>query len=97
MKEIKLQRNNKNNPQIREYTDAIKRGNRSQHIVHSNGEWRITSGDSKKSASFSTKNEAVDYARKEAKTSGSSLFIHNSNGRISSREDYGPDSHPPRR
>lgn len=89
MKEILLERKNLNNPQIREYTEAIKRGSKSQHVSPSkNGSWIVTSDDKKVPKSFDNKEEAINYARVMAKSRSSAVFTHSTSGRIIDREDY---------
>ncbi|MFQ8738171.1 MAG: DUF2188 domain-containing protein [Bilophila wadsworthia] len=44
---------------------------------------------------FSTKQEAIDWARNHSKIEGNELFIHNKDGKIANRDSHGTIQ-PPR-
>ncbi len=89
MKEIKLPRKNLNNPQIKEYVEAIKRGEKSLHIKTSSEGWTVMNEGNQNPTIFPKKEDAVEYAREIAQKSHGSIFVYSSDGRIAEREDYG--------
>jgi|SRR3989344_5535974 len=94
-KEIPLKRNNRNNPQIKSYTDAIKRGQKNIHVVSRDGEWQVKRiGRDSHSGTFTTQKAAVTEAIKIAKNNNSELFIHGKNGYIKERRSYEADPRP---
>lgn len=89
MKILLLKRKNPNNPQIQAYSDAVKKGLSSQHVLPSDGQWAVKkAGSSRASKKFISKNDAVSYAKSVAKNQCSELFIHRRDGRISERSSY---------
>lgn len=71
---------------------------KSYHVIVSpDGGWNVKrTGAKRASGHFSTKAEAVREARTILKKSGGELIIHNTDGRISSRDSYGKDPNPPK-
>ncbi|THD35115.1 MAG: DUF2188 domain-containing protein [Sphingomonas sp.] len=68
-----------------------------QHVVPNGSKWSVRkAGASKASRVFDTQSEAISEARKAAKNQGTELYIHGRDGRIRSRDSYGPDSYPPK-
>ncbi|MBI2355708.1 MAG: DUF2188 domain-containing protein [Candidatus Doudnabacteria bacterium] len=94
-KEIPLKRNNKNNPQIRSYTEAIKRGQRNVHIFPKDGEWKVKRIGAREEKRYSTRDEALSKAREDTGQNGGEIFIHNRNGLIETRF-YSSDPYPPK-
>jgi len=63
-----------------------------QHVVPSGGKWSVReAGSSRASRTFSTQDEAIEAAKKIAKSEGTELYIHGTNGRIRDRRSYGND------
>lgn len=62
----------------------------SKHVVPTNsGGWAVKSADSTRSMrSFSTKEEAVEYARSVAKDTRTELYVHSIDGSVVSKIDY---------
>ncbi len=94
-KEIPLKRNDKNNPQIKSYTDAIKRGQKSIHIFPKDGKWEVKRIGNSDIGSFNSQREAIDYAKKIAENNQSELITHGSDGLIQERRSFAPDPYPP--
>ncbi|MBD3300524.1 MAG: DUF2188 domain-containing protein [Candidatus Moranbacteria bacterium] len=90
MKEITLKRRNLNNPQIKAYEKAVRKGLLAWHIVYDNSNWVIKRLDSKKSFRvFDTQKEAIDFGKKLARDKKTELFVHRSDGMIRERLNYG--------
>ena len=69
----------------------------SQHVVPNRGNWSVRSSGSKRAShTFSTRQEAIDAARKRAKKLGTEVYIHGHDGRIHERSSFGSDSRPPK-
>jgi len=67
------------------------------HVFLSNDGWVIKREDNNRLIStHTTKQEAVDEARKFARNAEGELVIHSRDGRISSRDSYSPDPLPPK-
>jgi hypothetical protein len=64
--------------------------NKSQHVVpNRHGDWAVhRSGASRASRVFSSRKDALDYARKAAKREGSILYLHRNDGMVMSRESF---------
>jgi hypothetical protein len=93
-REIPLKRNNKNNPQIKSYTDAIKRGQKNIHVFQKDGEWSVKRIGASDVGNYNSKKEALDRAQKLAQDNQSELIIHGRDGFIQERQSFAP--HPPR-
>ncbi len=96
MKRRALPRRNPNNPVIREYDRAVRRGSESYHVVPHEHGWAVKRVGASKGNVFDRQEHAVDDARKRAKKEGTELFIHGRDGRIRERNSYGADPFPPR-
>ena len=69
-----------------------------QHVTFRNdGRWQVKGEhNSRATAVFGTKLEAVEKAREIAKNNKVELFIHGRDGKIQERNTYGRDPYPPR-
>lgn len=84
-----LKRRNLNNPQIKSYAKAVKKGLHGQHIILAESGWAVKrAGARQPSKILPTQKKAINYGRKIARKNKVDLFIHKSNGRIKSRETY---------
>jgi len=89
VKSVPLKRRNKNNPQIKSYTEAIRRGQKSVHVLHDSGVWAVKKiGADSLAGSFKTVNEASRRAKEIAKRDRSEVFIHSRDGLIRERHSY---------
>lgn len=87
---------NQNDPQIKAYKEAVERGKKSQHVVPSQSGWTVISGSAERQANaFGTQQEAIDWAKSVARNSGTSVYIHGTDGRIKAKESFERDSYPP--
>jgi len=68
------------------------------HVVpNSNKGWCVKTENAKKaSRCFTTKKEAIDYAREVSRKQKTELIIHNKDGKISQKDSHGNDPFPPR-
>lgn len=79
-----------------------KKGNtmkKSTHVVPNsrNGGWDIKqSGAQRSSGHFTTKQEAIQRARKISRNQTTELIIHNKDGKIGKKDSHGNDPFPPR-
>src|SRR3989338_4217416 len=92
-KKIHLQRKNPNNPQIQEYTDAIRRGRMSYAVRPTHQGWYAQQFDGSYGRSFETKHDAISYAQKAAQGKSSELFIYGKDGRIQEHHSYRSAAH----
>ena len=70
---------------------------KNQHVVPAKkGQGVKGEKNSRKTKITETKNEAVNRARQIDKNKKSELVIHNKDGRISDKDSYGNDPHPPK-
>ena len=84
-----LPRKNPNNPQIKSYASAVKKGLKSQHIIPIENGWGVKcAGSSRLTKVFSTQERAVSHGKRIAKNNKTELFVHKANGRIKSRKSY---------
>lgn len=96
IKDKPLKRINPDNPQIRSYTEAIRHGQNSYHVLPDEDGWRVKRiGDSRES-NFGTQSEAVFHAEKAAYMHKSEVIIHGENGLIRDRHSVDSDPTPPR-
>jgi len=80
---------NQNNPLIKAYKEAVKRGQASHHVIYSENGWVVKRADSiRASQIFTTKKEATSYAYGVAHNQGTSLFVHGVDGKIIERRDF---------
>lgn len=70
-----------------------------QHVTYDSQKklWRVIgAGNTKATKIFSTKQEAIDYARKIAQNQRTELVVHNMNGLIRDKDSHGRDPYPPK-
>lgn len=91
MKIVPLPHPNPNNPYIKEYERALKRGEKSQHIIQTNGQkWAVRKGLSSHATKiFETQKEAIQFGKTIAKKKKADLFIYSREGNIRKRFSYG--------
>ncbi len=94
---IKMPELNQNDPQIREYTDAIQRGEKIIHIFINDQGWVVKRLKDSRARIFSNKTEALEHARNEAEANETEVIMHGKDGRILERQSYGQDPYPPQR
>ena len=94
-KSVPIKRRNPNNPQIRSYTEAVRRGQKGIHVIRSssNGQWEVKRIGGDSVGAFSTMDEAADKAREAAKKDRTEVFIHGRDGLIRQRDSYADNSH----
>ena len=70
---------------------------RTTHVVpHPKGGWDVKQdGARRASRHFSSKDEAVNWARKSSRDRGSEFLIHGLDGRIQEKDSHGGDESPP--
>lgn len=84
-----LYKTDQNHPEIKEYKEAVKKGEQSYHVLPYGNEWIVKRvGSSKPRQVFGTQNEAANYAKSISQNQGTALFIHGADGRIVDRKDY---------
>lgn len=84
-----LYKTDQNHPQIKEYKEAVKRGEQNYHVLPRGSEWIVKrAGSPKPSQVFGTQSEAADYAESISQNQGTALFIHGADGRIVDRKNY---------
>lgn len=87
---------NQNDPQIKAYKEAVEKGKKNHHVVPAQGGWVIIGGGAGKPIdTFGTQHEAIEKAKSIAQNSGTSVYIHGSDGRIRETESYERDKFPP--
>ena len=70
---------------------------KNQHVVPAKKGWAVKGENNKRNTKLTaTKDKAIDKARKIARNQKSELVIHNKDGRISDKDSYGNDPHPPK-
>jgi len=89
-KDLPLKRRNPDNPQIRSYTEAIRHGRNSYHILPEENGWKVKQIGSSASDIFRTKHDAISHAKAFAKKARSDIFIHGKDGLIQSRDSFAP-------
>lgn len=95
MKRIILKRRNPNNPQIKAYVEAVKRGERNYHVVPNGKGWVVKKPfSSRASGTFDTQREAIGFGKKQAKGQRVELFVHRQDGKIRGRSSYGKAPSP---
>lgn len=91
MKKVLLKRPDPNNPHIKAYTVAVKKGFKALHISPSQGGWIVKKAQSSSVFRvFDKKDDAVRYGTKIAKGQRAELIIHGKDGRIRERNSYPP-------
>ncbi len=89
VKRTTLKRRNLSNPQIKSYVGAIKRGQKSQHVLPATDGWVVKrAGATRASEIFTSKGEAVKRARDLAIKHSAEVFVHGRDGRIQERNSY---------
>lgn len=84
-----LKKPNPNNPQIREYNAAVKKGIQNQHVLPTRNGWAIKRLTVKRPTVFyDTQKKAIESAKKLAKKQKVDLFIHDRDGKIRERYSY---------
>lgn len=67
------------------------------HVVPHDGGWAVKSAGAEKAAKVTpTQKEAIEVAKGIATNRGAELLIHGTDGRIRSKDSYGPDPDPPK-
>lgn len=70
---------------------------KNQHVTPKGDQWQVKgAGNQKATKLFDTQKEAEEYGRQIAKNQNSELITHNKQGRIRSKDSYGPDPCPPK-
>jgi hypothetical protein len=87
-KKTQLRRPDPNNPQIREYTDAIRRGQKSYQVRAAGRGWIVRQFDGSYERTFPSKEDAVSHARSAAEAHASEMFIYGKDGRIVEHASY---------
>ena len=68
-----------------------------QHVVPRQGKWAVRkAGSNRVTKSFATQREAIETARKLARSQKTEVYVHGRDGRIRERDSYGNDTFPPR-
>jgi hypothetical protein len=68
-----------------------------QHVVQIAGRWSVmTTGASRASKTYGTREQAIRDAREKAKSAGAKLYIHGSDGRITARFSFDGGELPPK-
>ncbi|MEI8230072.1 MAG: DUF2188 domain-containing protein [Candidatus Peregrinibacteria bacterium] len=83
-----LPRRNLNNPAIREYDRAVRRGQESYHVVPHEHGWTVKKLGTSKGHTFDTQCQAISIARDRANRDRTELFIHGRDGRIRERNSF---------
>lgn len=70
---------------------------KNQHVVrHENG-WAVKgAGNERATSVFRTQAEAIEAGRRIAENQRSEFLVHGRDGRIRSKDSFGPDPVPPR-
>lgn len=67
------------------------------HVIFKDEEWKIKEENNEVYIkNFSTKEDAINYAKDLAQKNKVELIIHNKNNIISEKDSYGNDSYPPK-
>lgn len=94
---LPLKRRNPNNPQIKSYTEAIRHGRNSYHILPEENGWKVKQIGSEAGELFATKDDAISHAKAFAKKAQSDIFIHGKDGLIQSRDSFASEGSSPRK
>lgn len=71
--------------------------NKNQHVLPHEKGWAVKGeGNSRNTRVTDSKEEAVKYAREIARNKKTELVIHKKDGKISDKDSYGNDPHPPK-
>lgn len=70
---------------------------KNQHVVRHEDGWAVRgAGNERATGVFGAQSEAIDAGRRIAQNQGSELLVHGRDGRIRSKDSFGPDPAPPR-
>ena len=84
-----LKRINPNNTQIKSYGEAVRKGQKSQHVIKIEDGWALKrAGSARVSRIFNTQKEAADHGKNIAKKQKTAIFIHGIDGRIKEKCYY---------
>jgi len=71
--------------------------NKNQHVLPHGNKWAVKGeGNSRNTKLSEKKSDAVDRAREIARNKKAELVVHNRDGKISDKDSYGNDPHPPK-
>jgi len=74
----------------------VKQHGEDRYVVPHGDKWAVKKEKSKAEKLFSTKEEAVKEARKEARRAGASVTIEKKHGKIEERKSYNPNRRAPK-
>ena len=67
-----------------------------QHVTPHNGKWQVKRENAGRATKvFPRKTDAVSYAHDIAKNQHGELIIHDRHGKITDKDSFGNDPHPP--
>lgn len=66
------------------------------HVIMDKNGWKMKRENTNEEKHFKTKEETINYAKKQAKKNKVELVIHNKDGIITNKDSYGNDSYPPK-
>ena len=67
-----------------------------QHVTPHNGKWQVKCENASRATKvFPKKTDAVSYAHDIAKNQHGELIIHDRHGKITDKDSFGNDPHPP--
>lgn len=71
---------------------------KNQHVTpHKNGGWQVKgAGNTRATVRTATQNAAITYAKSIARNQKSEVVIHQTDGKIRSKNSYGNDPFPPK-
>ncbi len=88
MRRIKY-KTNQNDPQIKAYKEAVERGKKNHHVLFKENSWVvIRAGTQKAIDMFKTQIEAITRAESIARNQGTAVYVHGTDGRIRSVQDF---------
>jgi hypothetical protein len=88
MKKI-VYKTNQENPQIRAYKQAVEKGMQNYHVVFRGNSWEVAlAGEQNNKQIFRTQQEAIEHAQSAAQNHGTAVYIHGTDGRIVSSQEY---------
>jgi len=84
-----LYKTDQNNPSVKAYKEAVKKGMENQHVLPRGNDWIVKrAGAERATQIFDTQKEATVYAKSIAQNQGTAVFVHGMDGRIKDRRDY---------
>ncbi len=78
----KMPNADQNDPQIREYAEAVERGRKSIHIFRNGDGWKVKRIEDEEGKFFTSKEDAMVYARENIEDKSGTIFIHGENGLV---------------